>query len=315
MDFTKISSLVISVVLAVSLSGCNTNKENNSSTDVSSTSSSDGSSGSSSESSSGGSSESSLSVPVSGTATFLIGADGAAITTDEITSAVDSENKEIPLSSLNELNFSRVTVNCAYCAKPLYSCVTDRESEYDEDNIRFKDIPQETKSDFIKVKKGDKIFGMTVTAAESEFNRGTPVIGNVVGSTLSLDGEITISGYARIVPDDEYGVSVGDIQFVPVGDVGLPVISYEIGFTKGVSERLTGSVLIMEGKSDDLTYSNEFGTYFALGNVNDVTADISAIPTDGSITKVSITLSDISISSTIGWFTWVNGTLVSVKAE
>lgn len=315
MNFTKISSLVISVVLAVSLSGCNTNKENNSSTDVSSTSSSDGSSGSSSESSSGGSSESSLSVPVSGTATFLIGADGAAITTDEITSAVDSENKEIPLSSLNELNFSRVTVNCAYCAKPLYSCVTDRESEYDEDNIRFKDIPQETKSDFIKVKKGDKIFGMTVTAAESEFNRGTPVIGNVVGSTLSLDGEITISGYARIVPDDEYGVSVGDIQFVPVGDVGLPVISYEIGFTKGVSERLTGSVFIMEGKSDDLTYSNEFGTYFALGNVNDVTADISAIPTDGSITKVSITLSDISISSTIGWFTWVNGTLVSVKAE
>ena len=319
MNITKIAALTLSAALAASLSGCDSNKENigasDGTTTQSSTSSVSESMNSSDSSSDGSSASSSESVPVSGTATFLIGADGAAITSDEITGIFNSANEEIPLKSLTEENLSRVTIDCAYYAKPLYPCVTDRESEYDEANLKFKDIPQETKSDFIKVKTGDKIFGMTVTAAESEFDRNTPVIGNVVKSSLSLDGEITLSGYARVVPGDEYGVSVGDIQFVPVGDVKLPVVSYEIGFTKGVSERLTGSVLIMDGKSDSLTYTNEFNTYFSLGNIKDATADISAIPTDGSIVKVSVTISDISISSNMGWLTTVKGSIVSVKAE
>lgn len=322
MNFTKITASILSAVLCLSLCGCNGNKETNdqsgnipqSSSDSipKSDSSSDSLSGSSSDSASDSSPDS---VPVLGNAAFLTGADGAAITSDEITSIVNSENEEIPLESLTKENFSIVTTNCAYYAKPLYPFVTDRDSEYDEAELKFKDIPQETKSDFIKVKKGDEIFGMTVTEAASQFDRNTPVIGNVVRSSLSLGGEITLSGYVRVVPGDEYGVSTGDIQFVPVGDVKLPVISYEIGFTKGVSERLTGSVMIMDGKSDRLVYSNEFNTYFSLGNISDATADISAIPTDGSIAKVSVTISDISITSTMGWFTKVNGIIVNVKAQ
>lgn len=322
MNFTKITASILSAVLCLSLCGCNGNKEtNDQSGNIPQSSSdsipkSDSSSDSLSGSSSGSASDSSPdSVPVLGNAAFLTGADGAAITSDEITSIVNSENEEIPLESLTKENFSIVTTNCAYYAKPLYPFVTDRDSEYDEAELKFKDIPQETKSDFIKVKKGDEIFGMTVTEAASQFDRNTPVIGNVVRSSLSLGGEITLSGYVRVVPGDEYGVSTGDIQFVPVGDVKLPVISYEIGFTKGVSERLTGSVMIMDGKSDRLVYSNEFNTYFSLGNISDATADISAIPTDGSIAKVNVTISDISITSTMGWFTKVNGIIVNVKAQ
>lgn len=313
MNFTKILALVLTAALFVSLCGCNGNKGNDPASD--STAPQTGS-GSVSESSSEYPSENDPeSVPVSGTATFLIGADGAAITADEIISAVNSNNEQIPLDTLTEENFSVITTDCAYYAKPLYPCVTDRDNEYDEENLKFKDIPQETKSDFIKVKKGDKIFGMTVTEASSDFNLNSPVPGVIVGTNLALEGEITLTGYIRVVPDNEYGVSVGDILFIPTGKIDLPVVHLDDCDTNGVITHRTGDIYIMEGKTDSLTYTNEYANKFTLGSINDTTANISDIPTDGSFVKASVTVSDITMSSTIGWMTFVRANLVSVDVQ
>lgn len=80
----------------------------------------------------------------------------------------------------------------------------------------FKDVPQETKNDFLRVKKGDKLFDMTVTEAHSTLyigNKGGKI--TVSDTGLSLKGELTLSGYARVVADDEYGYYTGEIVFFP----------------------------------------------------------------------------------------------------
>ncbi len=310
MNFTKIAALFLSAVLCASLCGCSSNEEKNGNSDNSA--SPNGSSGVSESTSTSGSSSD---VPVSGTATFLIGADGGTVTIDEINEVFDNENNKISPDQLTKENFSRVTTSCAYYAKPLYSCLTDRESEYDDAELLFKDAPQGSQSDFVKVKKDDKIFGMTVAEAASEFNLNSSIPGVIVGTGLTLDGEITLDGYVRVVPDNEYGVSVGDILFIPTGKADLPVVRFDGCDKDGVITRRTGDVYIVDGKDGSITYTNEYSDSFNLGNINDTAADISAIPTDGSLVKVSVTVSNIRMTTTIEWMTFVSADIVNVMVK
>lgn len=252
--------------------------------------------------------------PIPDDATFLKGAADDVIGASEITAAFNIENQEISPETMTRENFSRATTDGAYYALPMYPCLTDRESEYDAENLLFKDAPQGSQSGFIKVKKGDKVCGLTVSDAYSEFDLNSPVPGTVVGTCLSLEGEITLTGYARVIPENDYGVSVGDIVFIPTGNVNLPVVRFDGCGDDGVITRRTGDVYIMDGSSDSITYTNEFADRFTLGNVNDTSADIGCLSDDGNFTKVNVTIRNITMRSTLNWITQVQADLVSVSA-
>ncbi len=297
----KITIMAIITAIAVSVCGCNGDPQ---------------SAGQDSGTISDGSSENSVntpSYPVPEDATFLKGAAGDVIGASEITAAFNIENQEISPEMITEENFFKATIDNAYYALPLYHCFTDREGGYDTENLLFKDAPQGSQSDFIKAKKGDKICGLTVVEAYSEFDLNSPVPGVVVGTSLSLEGEITLTGYARVIPENEYGVSVGDIVFIPTGSVNLPVVRFDGCDNDGVITRRTGDVYIMDGSTDSLTYTNEFADQFVLGNINDISADIGCLSTDGSFTKVNVTIRNITMKSTINWITQVQAELVSVS--
>lgn len=316
MNKRKVTALSLALAAVLSLCGCDNSSNDSkqsgtgstSSSEISTSSTSSSSQSSSSESSSNSSSE----AADTSAKTFLKGAAGDVIRVSEITEAYDANGEAIDPNSLTEENFFRVTTNGAYYAKPLYPCLTDRDNEYNEDELLFKDAPQGSQSDFIKVKKGDTIFGMTVTEASSDFNTNSPVLGAVVTTYLTLEGETTLTGYVRVVPDNEYGVSVGDILFIPSGKVDLPVVRLDGCAEDGTITRRTGDVYIMDGTDGSLTYSNEFADKFVLGNINETTADISGIPTDGTIVKATVTIANLSINSTANWLTMVNAELVSV---
>lgn len=310
MNIRKIPAFLLAALFAIALCGCNSGSENSSDTDKSSSTNSSTSSDNSSRTGS------TPVYPLPSDATFLKGAAGDVIGLSEITGVWDLENCEISPESLTEENFFIATTGSAYYALPLYQCLTDRDNEYDENDLLFKDAPQGSQSDFIKVKKGDTIFGMTVAEASSEFNLNSPVPGVVVSTSLTLEGEITLTGYVRVIPGDEYGVAVGDILFLPVGNVRLPVVRFDGCNKDGVILRRTGDVYIMGGGSadDSITFTNEFTERFTLGNVNSTAADISVIPTDGSFIKVNVTISNIKMNSSANWITQIRADIVSISA-
>lgn len=299
MKIKTVSLPILSVLLTASLlCGCN------------------GESGNSTNSDSGTSSvsepEESLvytpSVPEN--ATFLKGALGDPIDLSEITFAMGAEFTEIPPAELSEDNFSRAAASCAYFAYPAYSCRTSLDDSYDADNVIFPGVPQgESGGDYIKVKAGDKIFGLTVKTASSSFDQNARVPGSIVGTFLELDGEVTVTGYAWIEQQDEYGISAGDIKLIPSGDVQLPVARFDSADENGIPKRANGIV----GMENGIYYTNDFGGSFSLGNANETTADISALPADGSYAKVTVTVTKIELNSTIDWMTRVNADIVSVE--
>ena len=298
MKIKKITALALCGILTISLCGCD--KQNSDSTDNSADSDN-----------SEISSSAPVIYPIPDDATFLKGAAGDLIGLSEITAVWDLENREISPEDMTADNFFRAVIDSAYYALPIYPCLTDLDNEYDEDALLFKDVPQTDQSIYYKVKKGDKILGLTVAEASSEFNLNAPAPGVVTGTSLVLDGEITLSGYARVIPGDEYGVAVGDIIFLPAGNAELPVVRFDDCDENGVISRRTGDVYIM----NNITYTNEFADRFVLGNINDTAADISVLPSDGSFIKANVTISDIRMNSTVNWLTQVNANLVSIAAD
>lgn len=297
----RISALALTTLLSASLlCGCNgESKEPNNDTSseiVRDTSSAD------TESGSGTPSEPEA-------MSFLAGLADDPIALSELSYIENDKDEQITADELTEENFGKATADCAYYALPLYSCVTDRESEYDEENFAFKDVPRDTKKDYIKAKKGDKIFGFTVSDASTGFTKHSPLAGKLMSTSLALDGEITLTGYARMVAENEYGVSVGSILFVPVGEVELPVVRFD-EFDGVNALRNIGDVWA----NTDLTFSNEFTDEFKLGNKEEITEDITALPTDGSSVKVNITLYDIEIYTSLGRFPVVKAKFKNMTA-
>ncbi len=296
----KITLMALVTAIAVSVCGCNGDPQ-----------SSGKDSGTISDS---GSSVDAPSYPVPEDATFLRGAAGDVIGASEITQVWNNENQEIPPESMTEENFFRALTDSAYYALPLYPCLTDRESEYDMDDLLFKNAPQSDQSGFIKARKGDKVCGLTVSDAYSEFDVSSSVPGAIIGTSLSLEGEITLTGYARVIPENDYGVSAGDIVFIPTGNVNLPVVRFDGCGDDGAVTRRTGDVYIMDGSAESITYTNEYADRFTLGNVNDVSADISCLSDDGNFTKVNVTIRSITMRSTLNRITQVQAELVNVSA-
>lgn len=313
----KITALTLASFIAISLCGCNNENQSSDSGSSLTASSESADQQASSQNSDTENPESSDTSSKPREKTVLIGALNDEIDRKEIVKALRTEpypleDTEVSPDRIDEDRADRATVGFAYCALPLYPALTDRESEYDEENRSFKDIPQQEKSDFIKARPGDNICGLTVAEAATEFYFGDNGGKTKMSSSyIKLNGSTTIEGYIRILTEPEYATGMdGDMIFVPVGDVQLPTVRFDSRDENksSIEFRNIGSPYMME----DLIFTNEFSGFFQLGNINETTADISEIPNDGSFVKVKVVISDFEIHSTIGWFTTSYAVLESV---
>ena len=324
MKSNKITALALASLIAVSLCGCNNDQssDNSSSSTESSNNTSQNQSqvtDSNSDSDPEQSGEISSNTSTVKEPLEFFGALNEPIDRSEIVKAditvynsetQHRETTDIPLDKMDESEYFTAYTGFAYYAMPLYPCLTSLDSEYDEVNNVFKDIPQEKKSDLLRAEKGDKLFDMTVTDAYSSFYIGsTGGKYSVTETHLSLEGELTLSGYARIVPGDEYGYNNGEIIFHPIGESRLPVVNFQYNYEDKSITRSIGNVGIV----DDIFITNEYPGDFTLGNINDTTADISDLSRDGSYTKISVTISGIEMNSNFNWFTDYTATIKSIE--
>ena len=315
-------TIILSIITALSLCGCNTEQQNSSpdsGKDYSTeNSASDNSPGSEPSDSSSDSSSPEKEPEV--ISTFLIGLDGEAITTADIIEATDNDYKELSPSGMTEENFFSATVKGAYVAMPSGICRTsiDNPDVFDSENFVFTDVPAENKHDFIRVTEGDEICGLKVKKAVSRFNGGfangifgqnddgTPLYGKDLGipeiyfnsSELELEGAAELTGYIAIQPEDEYGIGAGEIKFIPSDcEVNLPVLYYDFKPFDGWICRPVGQVAL----ENDIYFTNEYASYFfRLGNIDSAAADLSGVPSDGSFVKAKVTVENISMLYSLG---------------
>ncbi len=329
---------VLTVCLILTLTGCssgNSDSDNDSSTIsvnsegvessvVSSSGKSTVSSGGNpSVSSSGSSNDTSISEPAS-SLEFLVGLAG---------DVIPAENFITDMTGITRKNFTSCMVKGTYVAMPngIFRTSLDNPDVFDKENNRFTDIPEEKKKDFILVEDGDEICGLKVKKAVSQFTvdgamkpyqlpdetwktgaeLGFPEIYFNHGE-LELEGSVEMTGYISIVAENVYGVNVGDILFIPTDcKPALPILYYVFEPSEGFYHNVGNC--FMDG---DIVYTHEYGCgCFRLGNKSAASADLSGIPDDGSFVKAKVVVKNISMSSTIDWFTKVSGELASVQVN
>lgn len=327
---------VLTVCLILTLTGCSSGNSDNDSSTVSVNSegvessivSSSGKStvssgGNPSVSSSGSSNDTSISEPAS-SLEFLVGLAG---------DKIPAENFITDMTGITRKNFTSCKVKGTYVAMPngIFRTSLDNPDVFDKENNRFTDIPEEKKKDFIRVEAGDEVCGFKVKNAISDFaadgamrpyqlEDGTIKKGTELGipeiyfnhGELELEGSVEMTGYISISAEDVYGVNVGDIRFIPTEcKPAMPVLYYTFDPADGFYH--DAGNCFMDG---DIVYANEYGCgCFRLGNKSTASADLSSIPDDGSFVKAKVVVKNISMSSTIDWFTKVSGELASVQVN
>lgn len=64
-------------------------------------------------------------------------------------------------------------------------------------------------------KAGDVFGSLTVSSAETLYTSYDGIEGGWYSQNISFDGTVTLNGYITYSAEDDYGVSVGDIHFIP----------------------------------------------------------------------------------------------------
>ena len=325
-------TIIISILTALSLCGCDVKEP-----DSSNSSTSNNSSSSTTESSDVSTTESSTEsskpedIKPDSKTTFLVGLDGKAISEDDIIDAYDGDFNKTSPANITADNFTRASAKGAYVAMPSGICRTSRDNAdvFDSENNVFTDVPKEKKHGFIRVKEGDEICGFTVKSATCEFNNNLASAGMAINDDVStksgreigipeiyfasclleLEGSAELTGYIAVQPEDAYGVDAGEIKFIPSDcKADLPIVYYDFNPTDGFYHSV-GNV----SSDNEIYFSHEYGYgYFRLGDINSATADLSAVPRDGSYVKVRITVENIRMSSTVEWLTNVRGDITDI---
>lgn len=330
-----------SVLLAVLLCGCSNGENSSQNSTISvndSENSSDVSSGvgtgsepteSSDQSSVDSTSEPVSNDPPSGDETFLVGLAGDRIKASEITEVFSSNGSDVAPEELTEDNFSAVLCDgFVYVAQSTAEARNSIENTdvYDSGNMEFTDMTSTPLKNYVRLEVGNTFCGLTLKEAQVNFARGSeqttfqlsdgsmktgaelglPEIYFASG-TAKFDGTLEMTGYICCLAEDDYGVGAGDILFVPGDGEGVfPIMSYRLDGDNGfhhISQMYSLS---------DLVWQNEFG-YIYLGNAYDTTADISALPDDGSFVKVRVTVDNFELTCGVNFINSVRADIVDIS--
>ena len=194
-----------------------------------------------------------------------------------------------------------------YLAEPTgvnYNSIDNADIFNSEDNS-FDGSPEESSAIYKRCKVGDEICGLTVKEAaviftntddSEQFNERY-----FKGGSVSFEGEKKLTGYIIILSEELYGIGgTGDVIFIPDNDSQtLPVLNYNASSAeKGVySTRLSYSDTV-----GSFSYKSEYGT-ISCGNIDSYESSWFLGEEHNKPIKVSVTLENISISSSVDWIT------------
>lgn len=267
--------------------------------------------------------------PQSGDESFLVGLAGDRILKSEITTVFTNDGSDCAPEDLTEEKFSAVLCGgFVYVAEPSKTARNNRDNEdvYDSANMEFTDMTSEPVKNYMRLNVGDTVCGLTLREAQVNFARGSeqtmfemkdgsqktgaelglPEIYFASG-TAKFDGEIVMTGYICCVAENEYGIGTGNIIFVPSdGEGNFPIMSYRLDGDNGFHHVTQVYAL------SDLTWQNEFG-YMFLGNAGNTTADVSALPDDGSFIKAQVTVDSLEYSCGVNFISTIKANIVDIK--
>ncbi len=309
----KTLSIIPAIVLALSLTACDTSPETSgaNSSDTPSSVSELVSGDSNSES---GNSESS-------------GSDTPASAGNEITAQFETPNGEpvdltnavvtghegeIPLSEMTENNWLDVTCSdYVYLAEPqgIYYDSVKNADIFDENEMKFTGAPETVSYKYKKYKVGDSFGELKVTKARTSFcsvwSDLNPAYFN--GGFVRFEGEITLTGKCYLSPEDDVYVLKRDIKFFPDADSRkLPVMEYP-------SDE-NGNSRLHRHMNNTVCLLSEYPTGITLGNAGDhPDLDFSEFPEDGSLVDVQVTIDNISFRNELNFTKSFSARLVDIK--
>ncbi len=305
----KSLSIIPAIVLALSLTACDTSPENSggNSSDTSSSVSEPVSGDSSSESST----TSDVPAPVGNEITAQFETpNGEPV--DLTNAVVTGHEGEIPLSEMTENNWLDVTCSdYVYLAEPLgiyYDSVKNADI-FDENEMTFTGVPETVSYKFKKYKVGDSFGELKVTKARTTFCSVwydlNPAYFN--GGFVRFEGTLTLTGKCYISPEDDVYVLKRDIKFFPDEDSRkLPVMEYP-------SDE-NGNSSLHRHMNNTVCLLSEYPTGIALGNAGDhPDLDFGEFPEDGSLVDVQVTIDNFSCRNELNFTKSFSARLVDIK--
>lgn len=223
--------------------------------------------------------------------------------------------------------FNATTTHFAYYSEPQgfsYNSI-DNADIWDAENWTFNaDMP--TVTEYKRVKIGDTIGGLKVTSVSSMFGTniaegnydmgdGTSVTGRdlgipeifFLGSDITLEGTVELSGYIFICPEDEGYDARGDIFFTPDAEsCTLPVVQFQFDPQNGI---YTESYR-MSHNGEFFTQSDYPNMY--AGNIFSSGLDFADYPI-GEPIKVRLTADNITMRSNIDWITQTQFVITDIE--
>lgn len=272
----KKTKAVLALILAAALCGCSAKEENSSKIGESSSAQTSTSSITSTESKPQSTSvkssfdkttesEPESSVPPTNE-TFLRGLAGDVILRSDIKQVFVPEGEDASVENLTEENFSSVLcMGFIYASEPrgIFRTNLDNPDVYDEAGMSFSDVSEDKIEGYSRVNVGDKMCGMTLTFAETNFARQemSGQSSYFCYGSCEFSGEAELTGYINVRAEgDSYSAFANDVTFVPAAGE-LPVVNYYPDPEKGICRKLMG------GADKNLVWLNEYGSIY-LGNTD-----------------------------------------------
>ncbi len=321
----KKTKAALAVILAAVLCGCSSKEENSSSssveestsssfsTTVSSSSTISSSSTTSSSSTESSTESSSESEPLTNE-TFLKGLADDVILRSDIKQVFVPEGQDASVENLTEENFSSVLcMGFIYVSEPkgIFRTNLDNGDVYDEITMSFNDISDEKDAKYTRLNVGEKMCGMTLTFAETNFARTQEDALGAAGSyfcygSCTFSGETELSGYINLRTEGSNFAGEGDVVFV-ITEGDLPVVNYTVDAEAGICHKM------MNGSDKNLVWSNEYGCIF-LGNVFDNAALAGfEIPEGNEYVKCRIVVDNVKYTSSTQFYPRIEAELVSFE--
>lgn len=297
----QITAFITAALILTSITGCSTNSESSDPTNASDSSQTENSeTGSenpenSDKSENNSSDDNTPSVP-EGEPTFLIGLDGKAILTSEITRL---ENTDKTAETLTDKDLW-AEVYCdgfAYCKEPLnigYSSYKD--SELFEGYKFIGEVP-ENKNEWKRVNVGDEICGLKVKSASAHF-----IVNDFDNYTfperyfdpdnceIELEGTVEAEGFLQVNNRTVQYADFSELVWFYPTSVNVPVtpMKFSIDNEKGFKTRFDSYDIY---QTNNFYLAGEFN-YNVLGYLADMGCDMDGIGT-GDIAYVRVTLGNI----------------------
>lgn len=271
----KKTKAVLALILAAALCGCSAEEKSSSTASGESSlqqatidvSSSESSSRSTTEKSSSTEtsteSEPESSVPQTNE-TFLRGLADDVILKTDIKQVFVPDGQDASVDNLTEENFNSVLcMGFIYASEPrgIFRTNLDNEDVYDEAGMSFSDVSDDKSEGYSRVNVGDKMCGMTLTFAETNFARQemSGQSSYFCYGSCEFSGEAELTGYINVRADgNSYSAFAHDVTFVPTAGE-LPVVNYYPDPQRGICRKLMG------GADKNLVWLNEYGSIY-LGN-------------------------------------------------